>query len=609
MVSPHNGSLTKFYFMTKNSNKNNQKATTLTVMKRLLLAIMLLGAFSSCEKDDFISDYEEMETRAPKKKKTRTYKLNVDAEENSESATTRLYDAYLVWHWAYGDALTGYQVAYDNIRNRLAYDPATKLFSNAEFTYQSSSPEHFHFIYPAGAEFEKGKLRAIQDGNWRPMSYFTTTDKVQINEIPVLQFEQLTSALELRIWNMNNTALQERVVSAVLTSDSDFVGLWTLDETDMTYTQSLSGKEMVIKGLNSSVVQINMPHLPEGYPAGTEIKLVLTREDGRTMTTTLPAELTYVKQKRTVYNMIFVPDPIFVCATYNVDGLPSLINSDGPGANGTKTISTKLAASGWDFIGFQEDFEYHSNLTSQMSSKYIFGKHRGTVGIGNIATQADTDGLGFATLGANCTWKNDETLTFVEYTNKYGGLFDGANTCIKKGFRYYLVTMNDGVEFDVYVTHMNSGSDTGHINARASQFQQLANYINEHRSGRPIIIMGDFNARYTRDDYDTNFWEVLDDDLSANLQDAWTELIWGGYYPEYDTPSWVVADKYDPDNTVGDIKYGEQEGEVVDKILYINDPNSTVRIFAKSYKRDMEYSGLADHVPVVVEFGYEKISE
>ena len=606
MVSPHNGSLTKFYFMTKNSNKNNQKATTLTVMKRLLLAIMLLGAFSSCEKDDFISDYEEMETRAPKKKKTRTYNLKVDAEENSDSSTTRLYDADLVWHWAYGDALTGYQVAYDNIRNRLAYDPATKLFSDAEFTYQSSSPEHFHFIYPAGAEFEKGKLRAIQDGNWRPMSYFTTTDKVQINEIPVLKFEQLTSALELRIWNMNNTALQERVVSAVLTSDSDFVGLWTLDEADMTYTQSLSGKEMVIKGLNSSVVQINMPHLPEGYPAGTEIKLVLTREDGRTMTTTLPAELTYVKQKRTVYNMIFVPDPIFVCATYNVDGLPSLINSDGPGANGTKTISTKLAASGWDFIGFQEDFEYHSNLTSQMSSKYIFGKHRGSVGLEQLYKQADTDGLEFATLGDNCTWSNE---TFVEFTNKYGDLFDGANTCIKKGFRYYLVTMNDGVEFDVYVTHMNSGSDTGHINARASQFQQLAKYINEHRSGRPIIIMGDFNARYTRDDYATNFWNKLNTDLYANLQDAWTELIWGGYYPEYPSNSWVVEDKYDPNNTVGDIKYGEQEGEVVDKILYINDPNSTVRIFAKSYKRDMEYSGLADHVPVVVEFGYEKISE
>ena len=165
--------------------------------------------------------------------------------------------------------------------------------------------------------------------------------------------------------------------------------------------------------------------------------------------------------------------------------------------------------------------------------------------------------------------------------------------------------MKDGVQFDVYITHMNSGSDTGHINARASQFQQLANYINGHRSGRPIIIMGDFNARYTRDDYATNFWNVLDADLRANLNDAWTEIIWGGYYPEYPSDSWVVTDKYE--GAEGDIEFGEQEGEVVDKILYINDPQSDVRIWAKSYKRDMNYRDLADHVPVVVEFGYEKV--
>ena len=52
-----------------------------------------------------------------------------------------------------------------------------------------------------------------------------------------------------------------------------------------------------------------------------------------------------------------------------------------------------------------------------------------------------------------------------------------------------------------------------------------------------------------------------------------------------------------------------QEGEVVDKILYINDPESDVRIWAKSYKRDMNFRGLADHTPVVVEFGYEKVKK
>ena len=153
---------------------------------------------------------------------------------------------------------------------------------------------------------------------------------------------------------------------------------------------------------------------------------------------------------------------------------------------------------------------------------------------------------------------------------------------------------------------MNSGSGEGHINARASQFQQFANYINEHRNGRPVIILGDFNARYTRDDYQTNFRNVLDSELRENLHDPWTDIIWDGYYPTYGTPSWVVSDKYDPDNTSNDIKFGEQDGEVVDKILYINDPQSDVRIWAKTYNRDMNFSNISDHNPIVVEFGYEK---
>lgn len=578
------------------------------MIKKILFALALIAAVSGCEKPVILTSESEVQMlKAPKKdknKKNKTFTTSIDVKaDEGNSPATRAYDGDLVWHWEYGDALLGYQVAADKIRNRLEYNVQTGLFSCSDFTYQSNKVERFHFVYPHGAEYQKGSLRPLQDGIWRPVCV-TTTEPVKIEELPLLSFEQLSSALELRIWSQDNTAMQERVVGVSLTSDSDFVANWTLDETTMSYTQSLKGKEINIEGLNTSVVQINMPHLPEGYPAGTEIELVLTREDGRTMTTTLPAEMTFVKQKRTVYNLVFVPDPRFICATYNVDGLPSIINNDGPGSNGTKSISSMLAASGWDFIGFQEDFEYHSNLISSMG-KYVFGKHRGTVGIANLASKADTDGLEFATLSSTCSWTGE---TFVEYTNKYGGLFDGANTCLKKGFRYYLVTMKDGVQIDVYVTHMNSGSDDGHINARASQFQQLANYINDHRSGRPIVIMGDFNARYTRDDYKTNFWDVLDDDLYANLHDPWADIMWSGDYPEYGTPSWVVSDKYNPDNTVGDIKFGEQDGEVVDKILYINDPQSDVRIWAKSYKRDMNYRDLADHTPVVVEFGYEKVN-
>lgn len=584
------------------------------MIKKILFALALIAAVSGCEKPEILTFESEVQMlKAPKKdknKKNKTFTTSIDVKaDEGNSPATRAYDGDLVWHWEHGDALLGYQVAADKIRNRLEYNVQTGLFSCSEFTYQSNSPERFHFVYPYGAEYQKGSLRPLQDGIWRPVAV-TTTEAAKVDALPTLKFEQLSAALELRIWNQNNTAMQESVVAVSLTSDSDFVANWTLDEATMTYTQSFEGKEINIDGLNTSVIQINMPHLPDGYPVGTEIKLVLTREDGRTMTTTLPSELTFVKQKRTVYNIVFVPDPMFTCATYNIDGLPTdvlgiKINDDGPGESGTKSISTKLAASGWDIVGFQENFTYNTQLRSSMTSKYSFGTHKTFNLLEAAFGVSSTDGLGFATLAATTTLSQE---TYIKFTNAYGDLFDGANTCIDKGFRYYLVTLKDGVQIDVYVTHMNSGSTDKHINARASQFQQLANYINDHRSSRPIVIMGDFNARYTRDDYKTNFWDVLDDDLYANLHDPWADIMWSGDYPEYGTPSWVVSDKYDPNNTVGDIEFGEQDGEVVDKILYINDPNSDIRIWAKSYKRDMNYRDLADHTPVVVEFGYEKVN-
>lgn len=582
------------------------------MVKKLFLVLTVMAvALTSCESpmmDDMTATPElaaNKEKKPKKPKKLLVAQLDVEADGNSSE--TRLYDGNLQWGWEFGDALLGYQIAYDNIRNRFEYNLQTNLFSCPEFTYQEKNEARFHFVYPHGAEIEKGVLKAYQEGVWRPVCHFTT-ETTTVDALPYIEFETLTSALELRIWSNQNNDSQERVVSAVLTADSDFVGRWTLDPETMTYTQSLNGKEIVIDGLNASVVQINMPHLPEGYKGfcgkDVEIKLVLTREDGRTCTTYLPKDLTYVKQKRTIYNLIFVPDPVFTCATYNVDGLP-VGNSDGPSASEVRTISSMIADRGWDFVAFQETFSNFTDLKSSMGD-YIWGEYRSFNILDLIKLKPiNTDGLEFATLAKTCTMSNEY---YEAYTAHHGGITDGADDYIKKGFRYYLVTMKDEVQFDVYITHMNAGgNEAAKLNARASQFQQLANYINDHRSGRPIIIMGDFNARYTRDDIETNFWNFLHPELSANLQDAWTELIWGGYYPEYPSDSWVVSDKYDPNNTVGDIKFGEQEGEVVDKILYINDPNSNVRIWAKSYKRDMEYRNLADHTPVVVQFGYEKV--
>lgn len=304
----------------------------------------------------------------------------------------------------------------------------------------------------------------------------------------------------------------------------------------------------------------------------------------------------------------------FKAASYNVDGLPEKvlgvipINDDGPGSDGTTAISQRLATDAWDIIAFQENFAYNSQLRSAMPDDvYQFGAYRGTV---TSLSSNDTDGLGFTTRIATTTFANE---TIVEFEDSYGDITNGANTCVKKGFRYYTVTLKGGAIIDVYITHMNSKTDAGHISARQSQFKQLAEYIVAHDNGRPVLILGDFNARYTRDDFGTYFWANLGDKVNY-FNDAWVELVdkydingnllyAAGEYPEYGTYSLVVTEKYSSNNTVNDIHCTTQGGEVVDKILYINNPNSDVAIFANSFERDMDYTE-ADHTPVVSEFTY-----
>ena len=68
--------------------------------------------------------------------------------------------------------------------------------------------------------------------------------------------------------------------------------------------------------------------------------------------------------------------------------------------------------------------------------------------------------------------------------------------------------------------------------------------------------------------------------------------MWDGVYPTYPSASIMTGD------------YGMQKGEVVDKIIYINNPNADVQIESNWYNHDEAYTGMADHKPVVAEFTY-----
>ena len=328
----------------------------------------------------------------------------------------------------------------------------------------------------------------------------------------------------------------------------------------------------------------------------------------------------------------------FTCAALNVDGLPSIINSGGPGSDGTSTLGRIMNGLGYDFIAVSEDFAYHDELSGAMSS-YNAGLYRGTVW--NIAGQNDTDGLGFF-------WKKDGITatgeTIVEFNESYGGLDAGANTLVKKGFRHYIVTVSQGVEMDVYITHMNTFGDGGnteadpHVAAQLSQLRQLRDYVVERAetNKRPAIIMGDTNMRYTRHQIVTN---LIDPVTNGGLQiaDPWVELRRGGVYPTWDTKSLMIRSKFAGDNENDILCADDQRGEVVDKMWYINVPNAAIQLKAISCMNNVDdfasgteqvaYSGvtvedaegnllenqevsytrvngIADHFPVVVSFEY-----
>ncbi|MGM9620858.1 MAG: fimbrillin family protein [Bacteroidaceae bacterium] len=335
----------------------------------------------------------------------------------------------------------------------------------------------------------------------------------------------------------------------------------------------------------------------------------------------------------------------FTCATLNVDGLPQkisgiTINGDGPGVNGTTAIGNAVNGLGWDFMAVSEDFEYHSQLAAALSN-YNAGKWRGTITSAQLISRADTDGLGFF-------WKKDGITatgeTMVQFTNEEGGLANGANTCIKKGFRHYEVTVAEGVTVDVYITHMNTYSGSGntesnsYVKAQLAQLRQLRDYVVEKAKAnrRPAIIMGDTNMRYTRHDIKANFIDPLTEG-GLEVHDPWVMFHRSGTYPSWNSKSLMIQSKFEGDSENDICCSDDQRGEVVDKMWYINVPGADVTLEAKSSmndvehfgkstenakysgvtiedkdgnileKQDIEYTrtiGLADHFPVVVEFEY-----
>ena len=292
----------------------------------------------------------------------------------------------------------------------------------------------------------------------------------------------------------------------------------------------------------------------------------------------------------------------FKAAAFNVDGLPNkvsfvTINPDGPGSSGTSTMAKIANGLGWDIIAASEDFAYHSQLASGLSN-YNAGTYRGSISSAQLYKRADTDGMCFF-------WKKNgvsaSSETMVQYKDEYGGLTSGANTCIKKGFRYYEVTIAEGVVIDVYITHMNTYSGSGntesnsYVAAVLGQLRQLRDYVlaKAAANNRPAVIMGDTNMRYTRHDIQKNLLDYVASWTDANgvsgytVSDPWVEKYRGGFYPSWNSKSLMTRAMFKGDTENDIVCSNDQRGEVVDKIWYVNVPGAAVQLSVEDHYNDV----------------------
>ena len=363
------------------------------------------------------------------------------------------------------------------------------------------------------------------------------------------------------------------------------------------YDVAYSTEYLLIGNLDGMVYSINEDVVIPNVTTGTPTR-EMTLTSGRVYFKTTSSDATLlITQKREM------EQGSFTAVALNVDGLPNTVagvnlNPDGPGSDGTKKISQYMLSKGYDIIGASEDFNYNGSLMEFLEG-YSCGTVRSTLSLWELAIPFDTDGL-------NLIWKNSKISTANEDWKRWKSSKSGeGNEYVKKGYRHYDVTIDGKYVIDVYILHMDAGSEE-YAASREGQWRQLAEAINLSDLTRPKLVIGDTNSRWTREDIGANFTNLLSSQLT--MSDVWVELCRGNVYPTTDMGD--ITDQSDPANF--------SNYEVVDKIIYINPtaPN-TLQLQPQSFRIEQDYTydyidhngntnPLGDHRPVVVEFTYTK---
>lgn len=246
-------------------------------MKKIIASILALVSFASCSTD--INN--EVVANAAKF----TAPMEISATQS------RAFDADLNWSWESSDIIAAYQNAGEKSVNILTLNESGNFYNEA-FTYATEELAQFHFVYPASQLGVGASLTVAQTGVWTPVLY-GTVEAATVANLGTVEMNYLSSAFELRVWE-NGRAARKSIVKAVLSSEVDFVPTWSVNS-DLTYTQTLSGKELSLD-LNGDTAIFN---LGEG---DFVFNLTLTDAEGESWTYELPSK-NFAAGKRTILNV------------------------------------------------------------------------------------------------------------------------------------------------------------------------------------------------------------------------------------------------------------------------------------------------------------------
>ena len=315
-----------------------------------------------------------------------TNSLTINVGENS----TRAFDSNLKWEWEQTDEIIGFQNAGDKTLNTLKYNGNNSFFCQ-EFVFSTEEIADFHFFYPSIALQNDKTLVAPQNGTWTPI-LVATTPQTTLEDINEVEMQHLSAALEVRVWEDDKTT-PKVIKQATLSSEKDFIGKWSVND-DLTYTQTLNGKEIAIDNLPSGTTSIvfNMPSLPSSDEAFNEgdLTLTITTASGATKCFDVPA-LTYSAGKRTILNVtitsVALPESETLCTEItnivtdnNSNTIKFITNSDI-----TNTVrSTTEEEQSYSFVVNGTTLEIHTNADEFMAPSDCSNMFRGLSTITSI---------------------------------------------------------------------------------------------------------------------------------------------------------------------------------------------------------------------------------